>query len=127
MLNTLPIINGAGPSALQKRAHNWTHTDQAEAAMSSAAAAPKPAAAAEEPEEGPDGSQPRLRVTLRLADIIQLTLVIGRSRFGEVKLAKNRQTDDIYALKALRKSKYGALLQRLRQYVSCLLQRARAV
>ena len=49
MLNTLPIINGAGPSALQKRAHNWTHTDQAEAAMSSAAAAPKPAAAAEEP------------------------------------------------------------------------------
>ena len=98
--------------------------------MSSAAAPPKPAAAAnpEEPEEGAAGSQPRLRNTLRLADIIQLSLVIGRSRFGEVKLAKSRQTDDIYALKALRKSRYDALLVlRLCLRASRLLQRARAV
>jgi serine/threonine protein kinase len=80
--------------------------------MSSATAPPKPAAAAkaEEPEEGAAVSQPRLRVTLRLADIIQLSLVIGRSRFGEVKLAKSRQTDDIYALKALRKSRSDAIV-----------------
>jgi serine/threonine protein kinase len=80
--------------------------------MSSAAAPPKPVAAAnaEEPEEAAAGSQPRLRVTIRLSDIIQLSLVIGRSRFGEVKLAKSRQTDDIYALKALRKSRYDAIV-----------------
>lgn len=47
---------------------------------------------------------------LRMSDIIQLNLVIGRSRFGEVKLARHRQTGEIYALKALRKSKCGTSL-----------------
>jgi hypothetical protein len=52
-----------------------------------------------------DDDRPRLKLQLRLADIIQLNIIIGRSRFGVVKLAKNRQTDEIYALKALLKSR----------------------
>jgi hypothetical protein len=80
----------------------------------SAAAAAKPGAgsdpAADEPEDEAVGAQPRLKVMLRMSDIIQLNLVIGRSRFGEVKLARHRQTGEIYALKALRKSKCGTSL-----------------
>jgi hypothetical protein len=79
----------------------------------SAAAAAKPGAdnpAADEAEEAVAGAQPRLKVTLRMSDIVQLNLVIGRSRFGEVKLARHRQTDEIYALKALRKNKYVSSL-----------------
>lgn len=58
----------------------------------------------DEPEDAVAGGTARLRITLRLADIIQMNLVIGRSRFGQVKLAKSRQTGQVYALKALQKS-----------------------
>jgi hypothetical protein len=77
---------------------------------SSASATPaKPDSAEPENAAVVAGPRSRLQITVRLADIIQLNINIGRSRFGEVKLAKSRQTDDIYALKALRKSRFGSL------------------
>ena len=67
----------------------------------------------DEPEDAVAGGTARLRITLRLADIIQMNLVIGRSRFGQVKLAKSRQTGQVYALKALQKSRFGFAVFRL--------------
>ncbi len=69
----------------------------------------QPDAAEPEQEDAVAGPKSRLKITVRLADIVQLSLIIGRSRFGEVKMAKSRQTDDIYALKALRKSRFVPL------------------
>ncbi len=59
----------------------------------------------DEQEDSDAVGRPQLRVTLRMSDIIQLNLIIGRSRFGQVKLAKSRQTGDVYALKALQKNR----------------------
>ena len=60
----------------------------------------------DEPADAAAGGTARLRITLRLADIIQMNLIIGHSRFGQVKLAKSRQTGQVYALKALLKSRF---------------------
>ena len=72
-----------------------------------ASSAPNASGSTDDPEQGDVAAVPksRLHITVRLSDIIQLNLVIGRSRFGEIKLAKSRQADEIYALKALRKSR----------------------
>jgi hypothetical protein len=73
------------------------------------------------------GFKPRLRVSLRLADIIQLNITIGRSRFGQVKLAKSRQTDEIYALKALQKSRRVTFMLTHITFSSLLSQHPRTI